>query len=62
MKSSVKNDTYRWKDAEVCIRCDLIYPSPEGSGLSFCVCSKCIKELKRLMKHYDEHGLYAVKG
>ena len=55
-------DKYRWENADICIKCDSIQATPKGNGIRWNVCGKCVKELKKLLKHYEKHGLYAVRS
>lgn len=57
--SKIKEDKYKIKNAQVCIRCEQIRYEKSG-GIRGYVCQYCWDELNRMFKHWQKHGLYGT--
>ncbi len=46
------------KDADICIKCEVVVETSEGDGLRGAICSKCKDAFNEKLKSWKETGLY----
>jgi len=46
------------ENADICIRCEVVYETSKGNGLRGCICKKCWKKLKEKFDHWEKYGLF----
>jgi len=57
---SKKEDKYLWRDADICIKCEEMTPTPKGNGFRPHICKRCAKKVKAMIKRLNKTGTYAT--
>jgi len=48
-------------DADICIKCETVMETSDGSGLRGFVCEDCAKKMRAKFDHWNAHGLYITE-
>ena len=56
----MRRDKYLWHDADWCLKCGFLSPTPRGNKIRPILCRLCTIKVRREVKKMNKSGVYAT--